>query len=67
MTYPFVPGLILIIGVMEYQKNGVLECWSNGVMVKKEQRHWFDGFAVLQYSNTPLLHGCNTPILHYFI
>jgi hypothetical protein len=33
----------------------VIEEWSNGVMVKKEQRHRFDGFAVLQYSGAPIL------------
>jgi hypothetical protein len=40
---------------MECGRIGVLEYWSDGVMVEKEQGHRFDGFAVLQYSTTPLL------------
>ena len=33
--------------MMEYRKNGVMECWSNGVMGGE------------QYSNIPVLHHSN--------
>ena len=36
-------------------KIGALEYWSDGVMVTKEGSDSSSGFAVLQYSNTPIL------------
>ncbi len=36
-------------------KTGVLECWSDGVMVKKKSSESCDGFAVPHYSITPVL------------
>ena len=43
-------------------KTGALEYWSDGVMVKREGSDSSSGFAVLQYSNTPLLHFVYIPM-----
>jgi len=40
---------------MEPQKNGVMECWSNGVL----------GFGIAHHSNTPVLQYSTTPVLHH--
>ena len=43
-------------------KTGVLEYWSDGAMVKKEGSDSSSGFAVLQYSDTPLLRSVYIPM-----
>jgi hypothetical protein len=55
--------------MMEYRKNAVMECWSNGVMRKMQCENsviWSE-YPILHHSNTPVLqlskvHHSNTPI-----
>jgi hypothetical protein len=47
------------------RRNGVMECWSNGVMGRQKEeseRMGFNDFCFGQYSSIPLLQYSSTPI-----